>query len=175
MTSNLRPTRRGVIGWIIGVVGLLISGLGSVIGCALPRRRTGVAFSPSEQEILAAAAARILPSDDGPGAAEADAIAYLSRAVAEFRREAGRRLAEGAREIDRIARAGWGLPFTRLDPPAQDQVLTRVSTRRFFHDLHVLTVEGFLGDPVHGGNRGEAGWRYIGYVPDEPRPGSCGD
>ncbi len=32
------------------------------------------------------------------------------------------------------------------------------------------TLEAVLGDPVHGGNVGEAGWTWAGYEPGDPRP-----
>ena len=32
-----------------------------------------------------------------------------------------------------------------------------------FRALHTLTLEGYLSDPVHGGNDGETGWKAIGF------------
>jgi hypothetical protein len=29
-----------------------------------------------------------------------------------------------------------------------------------------LTLEGFLGDPRHGGNKDGIGWRFVGHSPD---------
>ena len=33
-----------------------------------------------------------------------------------------------------------------------------------------LTLEAFLGDPVHGGNPGQIGWKWIGHKPPVHRP-----
>ncbi|HEX5768817.1 MAG TPA: gluconate 2-dehydrogenase subunit 3 family protein, partial [Burkholderiales bacterium] len=33
----------------------------------------------------------------------------------------------------------------------------------FFELLLALTMEGYLGDPVYGGNRGMAVWKMIGF------------
>ena len=41
---------------------------------------------------------------------------------------------------------------------------------RWLRAMLVLTLEGFLCDPVHGGNRDEAAWRWLGHVPGQPRP-----
>jgi gluconate 2-dehydrogenase gamma chain len=34
---------------------------------------------------------------------------------------------------------------------------------RFFEQLRRLTVEGFLADPIYGGNRNKVSWQMIGY------------
>ncbi|HEY1099925.1 MAG TPA: hypothetical protein VGF99_13405, partial [Myxococcota bacterium] len=51
----------------------------------------------------------------------------------------------------------------------------------FVRVVLALTLEGFLGDPRHGGNHDGVGWRFVGYAPDSraagltqpvPAPGS---
>jgi gluconate 2-dehydrogenase gamma chain len=45
----------------------------------------------------------------------------------------------------------------------------------FVDALVILTLEGFLGDPRYGGNRGTVGWTWAGYSPlhwhDDPARG----
>jgi gluconate 2-dehydrogenase gamma chain len=41
------------------------------------------------------------------------------------------------------------------------------SSRDFFEALLALAMEGFFADPIHGGNRGCAAWKMIGY-PGQP-------
>lgn len=63
--------------------------------------------------------------------------------------------------------------FEKLDPHAQDGYLDALSqgkvelgaagTREFFDMLLALTMEGYLGDPAHGGNRGMEAWKMIGF------------
>ena len=36
--------------------------------------------------------------------------------------------------------------------------------------LTSLTLEGFLGDPIYGGNRDGVGWKMIGFTPQQPGP-----
>ena len=36
--------------------------------------------------------------------------------------------------------------------------------------MMALTLEGMLGDPAHGGNRGEGGWQLVGWAMHPPRP-----
>jgi gluconate 2-dehydrogenase gamma chain len=63
--------------------------------------------------------------------------------------------------------------FEKLDAHAQDRYLDRLhkgevdlgaaGTSEFFEALLALTMEGYLGDPAYGGNRGMLAWRMIGF------------
>ncbi|MCA9665857.1 MAG: gluconate 2-dehydrogenase subunit 3 family protein, partial [Myxococcales bacterium] len=44
------------------------------------------------------------------------------------------------------------------------------SGAQFYRVVVSLMLEGFLCDPVYGGNRGEVGWKLVGHVPQLPRP-----
>ena len=124
---------------------------------------------------LTRAAERILP-----GAEEAQLIGYIEGALAS-EVWAGRRPAvlEGAATLDRVAQEGWRQSFSEPAPTDRDEVLTHVQNTgadtddfdgaAFLHALIELCLEGFLGDPAHGGNHNQAGWRYIGFVPGCPR------
>ena len=69
--------------------------------------------------------------------------------------------------------AGNGPPFARQPAAAQDEWLRGLQTGHddlggvpapvFFESLWALTIEGYFGDPVYGGNRGMVGWRAIGF------------
>jgi gluconate 2-dehydrogenase gamma chain len=71
-----------------------------------------------------------------------------------------------------LQRAGRA-PFEKLPAAEQDAYLTALQEARvtldgvpsdvFFETLLATTIEGFFCDPVHGGNRGMAGWRLIGF------------
>ena len=66
-----------------------------------------------------------------------------------------------------------GTPFARQSGSAQDELLRRlqaggidlggVPSNVFFESLWALTLEGFFGDPVYGGNRGMVSWRMVGF------------
>jgi gluconate 2-dehydrogenase gamma chain len=53
----------------------------------------------------------------------------------------------------------------------QDQILAHLEEKRspFFALLVEHTMQGFYGDPRHGGNRDRVGWRMIGF-PGPSRP-----
>jgi gluconate 2-dehydrogenase gamma chain len=132
--------------------------------------------------VLEAAAARILPSDDGPGAREARVGRFLERQLAGDLAELQPAFAQLARLIDLWAQKSSGMAFVALPAEAQDRVLAQLAGGQIparglpqevlFRALHGLVLEGFLSDPVHGGNDGMIGWRSIGFAtPHLRRPG----
>ena len=108
-------------------------------------------FDPHQRATIAAAMARMIPTDDAPGAAEAGTIDFLDRYLSGpgyvyatpdgsgFETLAGRRLdawtrrielvqeryVAGVRALDAAARKR-GADFVDLDPDAQDDVLREV-------------------------------------------------
>ena len=40
---------------------------------------------------------------------------------------------------------------------------TNLSSRAFFARLLAMTMEGFFGDPIYGGNRNKASWKMLGF------------
>lgn len=66
-----------------------------------------------------------------------------------------------------------GRDFVDLSEEEQDAVLRAiddeeiefegVSAKQFFDFAKEMTVEGYFSDPVYGGNRDMAAWRYVGF------------
>ncbi len=147
----------------------------------------GRVLSQPEWTALEAACARIIPTDDDPGATEAHVVNYIDAQLSlphfkSFRHT----FSDGLRELDRQAAGG---AFVALSVAKQDQILTRMergvpmgpsragarsnrrrSSKQFFRLLLTFSLEGYLSDPVYGGNRAEAGWRFIGFEVRPPRP-----
>jgi len=132
--------------------------------------------------VLESAAARILPSDDGPGAREAKVGRFIERQLAGSLSSLRPAFDQLARLLDLWAHKTFRRSFAELAPEEQDAILAQLSrgqipVRGFpqeamFRALHTLTLEGFLSDPAHGGNDGEVGWRAVGFAtPHLRRPG----
>lgn len=109
-------------------------------------------FDAHQRETVEAAMARIIPTDDLPGAREAGAIEFLDRYLSGidfvyakpdgsgFETLEGKRAdawhqridrlratyMEGVQELDRASSAAFGAEFARLDPEQQDRVLAQV-------------------------------------------------
>jgi len=73
---------------------------------------------------------------------------------------------DGVQELDKLAQDDFGADgFCSLDPSQQDRVLTILEQRGspFFSLLVRHTMEGFYGDPRHGGNKNRVGWKLLGF------------
>jgi gluconate 2-dehydrogenase gamma chain len=132
--------------------------------------------------VLDAAAARILPSDDGPGAREAKVGRFIERQLEGDLRLLRPAFDQLARLLDVWSRRSFKAGFAALPAAQQDAVLDQLAhgtipVRGFpqaelFRALHTLALEGFLSDPVHGGNDGQVGWRAVGFPePHLRKPG----
>jgi gluconate 2-dehydrogenase gamma chain len=81
--------------------------------------------------------------------------------------------AAGIAAANAWSRKTYGRDFDRLDSDKRIEAMTAmqegkaefadVSSRAFFARLMALTMEGFFGDPIYGGNRNKASWRMLGY------------
>jgi gluconate 2-dehydrogenase gamma chain len=136
-------------------------------------------FKESEALDVAAAAARIMPSDEtGPGASEAGVVIYIDRQLASaYGRDRYRytqapfeagppELGWQGKETPRdIYRAGLPLiaGIDQLSVSDQDAKLRGIETTAFFSLLRTHTIEGMFCDPMHGGNIDMVGWQMIGF------------
>jgi gluconate 2-dehydrogenase gamma chain len=77
-------------------------------------------------------------------------------------------------QIDRHLKQSQGnRGFAQLDPKAQDDFLHALEKadvkisgdlgKEFFEMLVVNTIEGFLADPIYGGNKDFIGWKLVGF------------
>jgi gluconate 2-dehydrogenase gamma chain len=136
-------------------------------------------FTAEEASVVAAACARIFPSDEsGPGATEAGVVIFIDRQLAgpygrdKYRYTKGPWVDsypehgyQGRQSPSEIYRAGIKTlgDFASLSPADQDAKLKSIETSRFFQLLRTHTIEGMFSDPMHGGNAGLIGWQLAGY------------
>ncbi len=136
-------------------------------------------FTETEARIVAAACARIFPSDSaGPGAHEAGVVIYIDRQLAgpygrdKFRYtqepfesslpEHGYQGKESPRELYRSGLAMLA-GFAEFPAEQQDEKLRTIENTVFFRFLRTHTIEGMFCDPMHGGNAGMVGWQLVGF------------
>ena len=136
-------------------------------------------FTAAEARVIAAACARIFPSDaSGPGATEAGVVIYIDRQLAgpygrdKYRYTKGPFVDsvpehgyQGKQTPPKVYRAGIALlgAFADLMPDRQDETLLSIEKTTFFQMLRSHTIEGMFCDPMHGGNAGLIGWQLIGF------------
>jgi len=131
------------------------------------------AAPPAKLEVLSAeqaaeieaAAARIIPSDDSPGAREAGVIYFIDRALATFAASERDDYAKGlpvlqAKMFEMFPNAAR---FSQLTPERQDAVLKALEGQPIFELIREHTIIGFVAVPARGGNRGKVGWKLIGF------------
>ncbi len=172
-------------------------------------------FDTHQRETIEAAMARIIPTDDTPGAREAGTIDFLDRYLSGIgyiyalpdgsgfetltgpRASAWQQRVDHARgvyvagviELDKRADDAHGRPFVLLGDAEQDEILRGLerggptaptinyggpeepalqqtsaeSDLDFFGLLVTHTRQGYLADPIYGGNRAQVGWQTIGF------------
>jgi gluconate 2-dehydrogenase gamma chain len=142
-------------------------------------------FTPEQAAEIDALTARIIPTDETPGAREAGVVFFIDRALKTFASNDRKLYAEGLSELQAVTREM--LPgverFSAATPEQQDEILrsldknspsnyrpfrSRPPAQNFFETLRQDAILGFLIDPdsdLHG-NRGGLGWQAIGREPD---------
>jgi gluconate 2-dehydrogenase gamma chain len=131
-----------------------------------------------------AIAARILPTDELPGATEAGVVYFIDHALKTFASETRPVYEKGLVSVNeltakmfpgvqRFSAATTGqqdkiltaLEEAELDPKAPMRRASVMVTPDFLQTIWAHTIFGFLVDPEGGGNRDYAGWKVIGRDP----------
>jgi len=145
----------------------------SILAAAEHAARMREAVPPAKLEVLSAeqaaeieaAASRIIPSDNTPGAREAGVIYFIDRALATF--AAGQRddYVKGLPVLQAKTQEMFpNVPrFSQATPDQQDAILKALDGQPIFELIREHTVMGFVADPARGGNRGKVGWKCIGF------------
>ncbi len=136
-------------------------------------------FTPEQATEIDAISARIIPTDELPGAHEAGVLYFIDRGLATFSADDQKTYREGLPELQ--ARVTEMFPnaakFSSLTLQQQDEVLHSLDenapspqrpfraspgAQSFFETMRQHTIAGFLIDPDFGGNDSGAGWKVIG-------------
>ena len=128
-------------------------------------------FTDGEWAILVAAVDRMLPRDEDPGGVEAGVPEYIDRMLqSPVLAQMKTNFLSGLPALDRRAQRLHKVGFAQATPVQQDEVLAifknspeKSGEARWYEILLVLCLEGFLGDPSYGGNKGEVGWKLVGF------------
>jgi gluconate 2-dehydrogenase gamma chain len=133
-------------------------------------------LTATEWRTVEVVTSRILPSEGGAGAREANCINFIDKALANEEAVMLPIYRAGVPALNAVATAGHGKDFAELEGEQQDDLLMalqdgvaeawsrdEVPSPDFFEMLRVHTLLGFLADPSYGGNRDYAGWKWVGY------------
>jgi gluconate 2-dehydrogenase gamma chain len=156
--------------WILGAVGVaawpaIASARQHAHDAAASASSTFEHFDPITARDVAAIAARIIPSDDAPGATEAGAVYFIDRALRTFAADQQIAYREGLADLKLRREKSFpgSISFAGLTAAEQIHLLHSIEGTDFFSTLRQHTVLAWLGSPEYGGNRGGVGWKYIGF------------
>jgi len=138
-------------------------------------------FTPEMAAEVDAIVARIIPTEETPGAREAGVVYFIDRALATFASDVRKVYADGMAEVQtRVREMFPGVEkFSLATGEQQDKVLESLEDKsasadrpfaprplapNFFETLRQHTIAGFLIDPDSDrrGNHDGVGWRVIG-------------
>ena len=112
---------------------------------------------------LDAISARIVPTDDTPGAREAGSVRFMEVVLADGREDQLTILQTGIVELNASASREFGVSsFSALSETQQDALLTAIETTPFFSTVRFLTVASLFALPQYGGTGPDVGYELIG-------------
>jgi gluconate 2-dehydrogenase gamma chain len=139
------------------------------IGCQSRRGQGSWDFLTDDQaRTLSAICDQIIPADDFPGASQAGVLIYIDKQLARHYRRHQDAYGDGLAQADVMSRRRFGcaLPDATSDGQHEIAVWLEQQNRGFFELVRRHTMEGYYGNPRHGGNRDAVSWRMLGL--DEP-------
>ena len=121
-------------------------------------------LTEEEANEFSAMAARIMPTDETPGAEEAGVIYFMDNVLGDASRvELYASLKDGMLQMQTDVALDYGASyFHQLTEAQQIELLTKIETTPFFNTIRYLTIAGMFSLPEHGGNRNGVGFEIIG-------------
>ncbi len=126
-------------------------------------------FTPGEARTVDAVCEQIIPADKDAGARQAGVVHFIDLQLTRHYRKYQGAYRKGIADLDKASRSRFGKPFAELAIEQQTEVLAEEDTNgsEFFNLIRTHAMQGFYGDPRHGGNRGEVSWKMLG-LPTPP-------
>ncbi|MCS7043913.1 MAG: gluconate 2-dehydrogenase subunit 3 family protein [Bryobacteraceae bacterium] len=158
---------------------LASSAAAAAAGCGRkPAAAPGYRFlTPEEADTLGAWVDTLIPPDEDPGAREAGVVHYIDIQLTRWFRKHQSDYRAALSAIDRWSWSRRGRAFALLPLAEREELLVQMEKGKAPRDLFpdggraafdlVLAhaMQGFYGNPRHGGNRGYASWKMIGVPP----------
>lgn len=126
-------------------------------------------FTTAEAATVSAICGRIIPKDDFPGAAEAGVPNFIDLQLTRHNRKHQPAYRQGLAAVEKAAHGRFQKSFAQLIEESQDEILREIQETQaeFFALIRAHIMQGYYGDPRHGGNRNAVSWKMLG-LPDPP-------
>jgi len=147
---------------------------GSMVGCT-NKKSPWRFFALEEGQTVAAICERLIPADQDPGATEAGVVNFIDLQLMGPYKRYRASYRQGIKGIEQTSLRMFGYRFTELNSEKQDELLKQaeaggatgeawkgLSSQDFFSLILSHTMQGYYGDPRHGGNRGRVSWQMLG-------------
>jgi len=131
-------------------------------------------FSIDEARALASMVDQIVPPDQDAGAVWAGVVNYIDRQLCGPFEALQPVYRQGLGAVDQTSQSTYGKVFADLESQQQIELLGRLedgkaftaawkelSSSEFFRYVVDHTMQGFYGDPRHGGNRDGVSWKML--------------
>ena len=131
-------------------------------------------FTVDEARTLAAMSDQIIPPDHDAGAVWAGVVNYIDRQLCGPYKTLQTVYRKGLAGVDQTSQLAYGRIFADLESHQQIEMLHHLedgnasgaawkefSSSEFFAYVVDHTMQGFYGDPRHGGNRDGVSWRML--------------
>jgi gluconate 2-dehydrogenase gamma chain len=124
-----------------------------------------ITVSNADAADLAAIAARIMPTTETPGTAEAGVIYFIDRALGAELQGMQESVQSGLGSLNaRVASEHADIDrFAGLNDDTQDELLTAIENDSFFDSMWLLTMTGFFAMSSYGGNKNNVAWDLIDF------------
>jgi gluconate 2-dehydrogenase alpha chain len=142
---------------------------------SLSQNQVFTALSLSEAATLDALFEQLFPADEnGPGASSIGVLHYLDRALSGPYAPKLEAYRLGLYALDVECESRFGKRFVDANGIQQQQLIAAleqgsalhfraVEPKAFFELARAHLQEGLFADPLYGGNRDKAGWRFLGH------------
>jgi gluconate 2-dehydrogenase gamma chain len=131
-------------------------------------------FTLDEARALASMVDQIIPPDQDEGAVWAGVVNYIDRQLCGPFQNLQSSYRRGLAAVDQTSQSTYGKVFAELESPQQIQMLGRLDkgtapgpgwkqlpSSAFFAMVVDHAMQGFYGDPRHGGNREGVSWKML--------------
>ena len=133
-----------------------------------PRNLDGQAFrffTPQQAADYAAFAEQVIPTDDTPGAKEANVVRFTDFALSETEPQNKKDFAEALKAFHEQAKKATppAASFAALTPAQQIEMMKAMEKSPDFGILKNYVLIAFFCDPSDSGNKNKVGWKLIGF------------
>src|SRR5579862_8302781 len=141
-------------------VSSVLAGAAAIAGCHA-KPGSWDFLSDGDARILAVLCDQIVPADEFPSASQAGVVTYIDRQLARHYRRHQRSYRDGLQYAEEMSRRNFGCAVTGANSSQQHEIAIALEKekRTFFELLRQHTMEGYYGNPRHGGNRDAVSWQ----------------